>query len=364
MENQENQPEASPRSNMGLGSMVKLFVLGLVGVIVLALLIAVGLGMRGMKKVSQDGLTMFVAKTLNLPVAKINGLRVSYVDYIDDINSLKTFYGLQGTLAQMTDEQVSDQALSRLLVDRVISDLAKEYEVSVDEQEFADTKATIVEQFGDEEKANEEITTRYGWSLEKYLVRVVQPLLLEQALREKFTSEVSGLDEKYLTKEVKARHILFLVNDEDGDAAVKKQAEEVLQKIKDGADFAQMATEYGQDGTKEKGGDLGWFGTGMMVEEFETPVFALEAGQLSPELIKTRYGYHIVQVEETRQAGDFFTFMDDQVLNSKVEILIPIHNPFVSLQEEMATDTVDTETVISETETTPDPTEATVTVAE
>lgn len=96
----------------------------------------------------------------------------------------------------------------------------------------------------------------------------------------------------------RASHILFRTD--DNEAEVRKQAQEVLNQIKQGADFAEMAQQYGQDGTASQGGDLGWFSEGRMVEPFEKAVFAQNEAGLVNRLIKTDYGYHIIKVTEPK----------------------------------------------------------------
>lgn len=78
------------------------------------------------------------------------------------------------------------------------------------------------------------------------------------------------------------------------------KAEDVLKRVRAGEDFAKLAKEFSTDpGTKEKGGDLGWFGHGQMVPEFEQAAFALQPGQIS-DLIQTKFGYHIIKVDERK----------------------------------------------------------------
>ncbi|ASI13714.1 PpiC-type peptidyl-prolyl cis-trans isomerase [Candidatus Mancarchaeum acidiphilum] len=71
-------------------------------------------------------------------------------------------------------------------------------------------------------------------------------------------------------------------------------AKEVLEKLKGGEDFSKLASEYSLDGSRRRGGDLGYFGRGMMVKEFENAAFNLKKGEVSG-IIKTQFGYHIIK---------------------------------------------------------------------
>jgi len=114
-------------------------------------------------------------------------------------------------------------------------------------------------------------------------------------------------EKSFVTPEmVKARHILVKVDKSASEEEKKKareKAEDILKKIKAGEDFAKLAGEVSDDpGSKVKGGDLGFFGRGRMVKPFEEAAFSLKPGEVSG-LVETQFGFHIIKVEERKEAG-------------------------------------------------------------
>jgi len=96
-------------------------------------------------------------------------------------------------------------------------------------------------------------------------------------------------------EEVKASHILV---------ATEADAQQILDELSNGADFAELASSRSIDtGTAVRGGSLGWFGRGMMVPEFEEAVFGLEVGEISA-IVQTDYGFHIILLADYREAAD------------------------------------------------------------
>src|ERR1051325_6189476 len=108
--------------------------------------------------------------------------------------------------------------------------------------------------------------------------------------------------QQYQTPEqVHATHIL-LKTEGKNEADVKKKAEALLAQVKGGADFGALAKKESEDeGSKASGGDLGFFGRGRMVPEFETAAFSLQPGQTS-DLVKSQFGFHIIRVIEKKAA--------------------------------------------------------------
>ncbi len=74
----------------------------------------------------------------------------------------------------------------------------------------------------------------------------------------------------------------------------EKEADQVLERLKKGEKFSAIARDTSLCPSKKRGGDLGTFGRGQMVKEFETAAFALDKGQISG-IVKTQFGYHIIR---------------------------------------------------------------------
>lgn len=112
-------------------------------------------------------------------------------------------------------------------------------------------------------------------------------------------------------EEVNASHIL--VKDE-------AKAKEIADKLAKGGDFAELAKANSEDpGSKDNGGNLGYFGHGQMVPEFETAAFALEKGKISSP-VKTAFGFHIIKVEDKRmRQPPPFDAVKDRIVNSLLQ---------------------------------------------
>ena len=104
-------------------------------------------------------------------------------------------------------------------------------------------------------------------------------------------------------EQVKARHILLMAEPDapkSENDKILSQIQDIADQIKTVEDFAKMAQQYGQDGTKNSGGDLGWFGKSQMVQEFADVAFALPENTLS-EPVRTQFGYHLIWVDDKKE---------------------------------------------------------------
>ncbi len=142
---------------------------------------------------------------------------------------------------------------------------------------------------------------------------------------ERGTSEI----EKNTAASVSARHILIAYEGSERSTATRTKeeaqalAEEVLAKIKDGESVEDLASQYSDDaGSKDKGGDLGKFESGVMTPKFEEAAFALEVGATS-EIVETDFGFHIIETYAKENAVTTKETVDTYRINKIVYITTP-----------------------------------------
>jgi peptidyl-prolyl cis-trans isomerase D len=120
------------------------------------------------------------------------------------------------------------------------------------------------------------------------------------AIKKSYEANAAKYDKK---KRVQARHILAKVDPsapKDQDDAARKRIEDAAARVKKGEDFAKVAKEVSDDaGSKEQGGELGYFGEHVMAKPFEDAAFKMKKGDLS-EPVRTNFGWHLIQVEDVK----------------------------------------------------------------
>ncbi len=95
---------------------------------------------------------------------------------------------------------------------------------------------------------------------------------------------------------------LMIRPDSGGEASAQGKAEDLLKRIKSGENFEKLTAEYSMDHfSKTTGGDIYYITAGMLIPEFEEAVYKTPVGQICPEVVKTKYGYHIIKVTEKRE---------------------------------------------------------------
>jgi peptidyl-prolyl cis-trans isomerase C len=147
---------------------------------------------------------------------------------------------------------------------------------------------------------------------EETRTQVLVSKMLEQEIGPQISvkpADISGFYEKNPDKfqqpeAVHASHVLIAVPQDAAPAAksaARAKAEDVLKQARAGADFAKLARTYSDDGSKQRGGDLGFFPKGQMLPAFEAAAFALAPNQIS-DVVETQFGFHIIKMLEKRPA--------------------------------------------------------------
>ena len=199
-------------------------------------------------------------------------------------------------------KQNGTQALDSLISEKIVKLEIEKQKIEVSDEEIEKELAEFKEYYGGEEAFNETIKG-YGYTLEDVkkdvtlnmqMKKLIEPKISisEEEILEYFEGNKEMLNEE---AQVKARHILV---------ETEEKAKEVKDKLSAGGDFSELAKEYSlDDSNKESGGNLGFFGRGQMVAEFDAVAFSLEVGEIS-DPVKTSFGYHIIKVEEKKEAKE------------------------------------------------------------
>jgi peptidyl-prolyl cis-trans isomerase D len=287
--------------------------------------------------IEQQILNQMIEEQVALIEADRNGIRVTDDELAQQILSLPglqengQFIGearyqqlLQSQNPPMTPSQFEEGLRRSLIVDKLRAALTDWMAVPDSEVEREYTQrnekvklqvvALTADRFRDKVAVTDaDVAAHYGSHSAEYRrgeQRKIRYLLLDrEQARQKVVVPPTDIQryyndniEQYQTPEqVRASHILLETAGKN-DADVKKRAEEILQQVKSGADFAELAKKVSEDkGSRENGGDLDYFGRGRMVPEFEQVAFSLQPGQTS-DLVKSQFGYHIIKVVD-KKAG-------------------------------------------------------------
>jgi len=250
------------------------------------------------------------------PVAVVNGEKITKKDLDEAFERAVKGAGMDPSAIPAEQKLAGyNRLLDDMIVDRLVKAESKDIEVT--DEDVSKEIATIKSQFPDEAAFKKQLE-QSGQTEEsvKKLIRegMKQNEWIESQIGDK--AEVTDEDAKKFYDEnkaefaqpetVKASHILFMVPEGASEEDTKKKeaaAEAALARANKGEDFTALAKELSEEpGAKESGGDLGFFTKEQMVPEFADAAFGAETDSLTGP-VKTKFGYHIIKVEEKKPAG-------------------------------------------------------------
>ena len=259
------------------------------------------------RRIRENTINTLVSRSLIVQEAARMGIHVSDVEVAKTLMDVEGFYeeGVFSRVLYKTYLQQTRQTESEF-EDRIRRDLLIQKMVRL--MGFVSAEISVMDDF-DEKVDQAQLNVDYILLNPKSMVGVSASAEAEAFLKEK-EDEVKGYYDRHksefvVAEQVRARHILIKSEDETKESM--DQALDEINKIKAkirADNFSQMAKKYSQDpGSKDKGGDLGVFSRGRMVPEFDRLAFSSPPGQIT-EPLKTKYGYHILLVEEKTPAQE------------------------------------------------------------
>jgi len=287
------------------------------------------------------------AKVVDRTIATVNAQAIMLSEFEKNAAPILEQFRKSSPSAEQTPERIADikkRVLDQMIDDRLLVEEAKKKNIHISQLEVDDGVKKVRGRFNTDEEFNQELQ-KEGMTNDEFRKHIQDQLatikLIDQEVKAKTpppgddeiqalydtldailkdkpipgshtTSELEELKslakavERRFGERVRARHILVRVpstaSKEEKDAALKK-IKDVQARLKKGDDFTDLAKKYSDDpGSKDRGGDLGYFSHGDMVPSFDKAAFGLDVGQTS-DIVTTDFGYHIIQVQEKKAAG-------------------------------------------------------------
>ena len=214
--------------------------------------------------------------------------------------------------------KIEKEILNEMIEERLMLQFASNNNIKILDEDIKTAVEDVKKQnnFTDEmlEKAlkNENVT------INDYRERLKEQMMISKVINYEVKSNIhieeneikkyyeEHRDEFKTQEEVRVRHMVFMYSEEERDSSkeevIRKKAADILNKIREGEDFAKLASIYSEDPSAKSGGDLGYFSRGKMIKDFEDAAFILKKGEVS-DVIGTPYGFHIIKCEDKKEAG-------------------------------------------------------------
>lgn len=300
------------------------------------------------------------AKVVDKTLAIVNGEAIMLSEYNKIATPILEQYKQAAPPAEQTPEKLKEfqqKLIDQMVDDKLLKQQAQKAKIKATKREVEEGIKQVKKRFPTEDEFQAEMR-REGMTQPQFEKRIEEQLMVMKLIelevkakvappaddevkafygqiQQKMDGKELGLDKKdeeeigtlakYLAKltaeQVRARHILVAVDKNasmDTKSAALKKIKKIQQELKAGGDFDELAEKYSDDpGSRNRGGDLGFFAAEDMVPEFAKAAFALNVGQIS-DPVQTDFGYHVIKVEEKRAARKLSY---DDVKNDLKELL-------------------------------------------
>jgi peptidyl-prolyl cis-trans isomerase C len=256
----------------------------------------------------------------NAVAATVNGIAVTEGEiYAKTKPRLDRITGQIPTSAVMQQyvKRIQVQAMDILITEKLLDEEVKKANLAVSDGEAEDKIKESIAKEGMTMDSFKTMLQSQGQNIEQVKKNVAKTLIYEKLIDHLMggVSEANDAEARayfeenqqdYNTPEqVQASHILVKVEPTatpEEKAKAKEKIDKLLKQVKEGGDFATLAKENSDCPSKDRGGDLGFFGRGAMVKPFEDAAFGMQVGQVS-DVVETQFGYHIIKVTNRKEAG-------------------------------------------------------------
>lgn len=302
-----------------------------IGSLILAVIL--GISMVGCKSEKKDDTVMTVnSQKISLDnYKKIFALNKQSIEYMYG----PTIWDQEIEPGKKYSDKFSEMVVNQIVSTEVLYEQAKKEKLLPTEEEVNKSLGELKKAINADEKYKKQLNDA-GLD-EKFLKEQQERDLACQKYKENFKKTAKVSDEEikkyyeenkssFYKDEVKASHILISTKDKDNKdlseqkkKEAKEKAEGILKRAKNGEEFAELAKENSDDkASAEKGGDLGFFAKGQMVESFEKAAYALKVGEVS-NIVESQFGYHIIKVTDKVAEQIPFKDVKDKIKETLLE---------------------------------------------
>ena len=214
-----------------------------------------------------------------------------------------------------SQQEINDKAtLDNMIDEKLVFQFAEEREIKITEEEIDKAIENILTRNKINLRTLEGALKKEGVDMETYRKRMKEQMMTRRVSGMEISpAQITDIEaRKHYEKNrdvfmrqgrVKASHIILLASEEADPVYyedAKNRIGEIQKEIEEGLPFAEAAIKYSQDGASQKGGDLGWFGRGKMIPEFEEAAFSAKVGEVVGP-VTTSFGFHLIMVTEKEE---------------------------------------------------------------